>query len=321
MSNLTTIAEKDARPAYRPYVSTVASLQRLTPHYVRVTFTGPALGSFGTDRLDQRIKLLFPLEDGPLKGAVSDVGADDPQVIADGTWYSRWRELPTDVRSPFRTYTVRAVRPEAREIDVDMVAHDDGGPASRWLDRAVVGDEIVIVGPDSGSADSAIGIDWRPGEATELLLIGDETAAPAICSILETLPTGRTARAFIEVPDAADRLPVDLPAGATITWLARADAPHGSLLEPAVRTWVAENPHIIKPALATSAQQVDDVDVDTELLWDSLGEAPGHDFYGWLAGESATIKLLRRFLVSETGIDRKRIAFMGYWRLGKAEIQ
>lgn len=313
--------EKDARPAYRPYRAAVVALRRLTPHFVRVTFAGEALEVFGTDRLDQRVKLLFPLEDGPHAGSVSDVGADDQQAISGGTWYARWRDLPTESRSPFRTYTVRAVRQEAREIDVDMVAHADGGPASRWLERAAVGDELVIVGPDSRSVDSAVGIDWHPGEATELLLIGDETAAPAICSILEMLPAGRRARAFIEIPSAADRLPVALASGATITWLARDDAPHGALLEPAVRAWVAENPRVIAPALAASAQQVDDIDVNTELLWDSLGEAPGRDFYGWLAGESATIKALRRFLVTETGIDRKRIAFMGYWRLGKAELQ
>jgi NADPH-dependent ferric siderophore reductase len=47
----------------------------------------------------------------------------------------------------------------------------------------------------------------------------------------------------------------------------------------------------------------------------------GSDFYAWLAGESSVIKTLRRFLVSETGIDRKRVAFMGYWRLGKSEAQ
>ena len=315
------IATKDARPAYRPYRAAVVGLEQLSPHFVRVTFGGEALRGFGTDRLDQRIKLIFPLEQGPHRGQISDIGADDPTVIAEGTWYAKWRELPSDIRSPFRTYTVRAVRPELGELDVDMVAHADGGPASRWLAGAAIGDELVIVGPDALSLDSAVGIDWHPGDANEMLLIGDETAAPAICSILESLPADRTARAFIEIPDAHDCLPVDLAPGASITWLARGAAPHGSVIEPALRRWVEENPHVIRPALAASAQQLDDVNVDTELLWDSLGEAPGADFYGWLAGESAMIKTLRRFLVSETGIDRKRIAFMGYWRLGKAEIQ
>jgi NADPH-dependent ferric siderophore reductase len=179
----------------------------------------------------------------------------------------------------------------------------------------------VLVGPDARSDDSAGGIDWRPGDATELLLVGDETAAPAICSVLEAIPAGRTARAFIEIPDAADALPVRLPLGCTISWLARGDAPVGTLLEPAVRHWVGDNPAVYAGSLAASAQTVADVDIDRELLWDSPLTQDGTTFYAWLAGEAAVIKRLRRFLVSETGIDRTRIAFMGYWRLGKAEAQ
>src|SRR5690554_6589961 len=320
MLTLPLAVEKDARPAYRPYVIAVSALERLSPHFVRVTFSGEALSDFGTDGLDQRIKLLFPLEAGPASGEHCDVCAHDSSVIADGCWYSRWRELPDEVRAPFRTYTIRASRPELREIDVDMVLHPDGGPASRWLSRASVGDSLIIVGPDRFSIDSAVGIDWHPGDASEYLLIGDETATPAICSILESLPVGARARAFIEVPDAADMLPIDAHDGVTVTWLPRDGRAHGSLLDPAVRAWVAENPLVIERARAAVAQAVNEVDVDSELLWESPERAEA-GFYGWLAGESSVIKSLRRFLVSETGIDRKRIAFMGYWRLGLSERQ
>jgi NADPH-dependent ferric siderophore reductase len=308
---------KVARPSYRPYRASVARLVTLTPHFVRVTFTGDDFDTFGTDGLDQRLKIVFPFENGTL----SDVGADDAQTIAEGTWYARWRALPDAQRNPFRTYTVRAVRTEAREVDVDMVSHGDGGPASRWLNRAAVGDEVIIVGPDAGSIDSAIGIDWHPGAATQLLLAGDETAAPAMCAVLESLPHGRAAQAFIEVPDAADRLSIALPSGCSVTWLHRGEAPVGTMLDPAVRGWVADNLAVIRPALSTSAQRLDDVDVDLELLWDSPEAVTDGHFYAWLAGEACAIKLLRRFLVSETGIDRKRIAFMGYWRAGRAEAQ
>src|SRR6185312_930568 len=249
------------------------------------------LENFGTDGHDQRIKIVIPFDDGH----TSDIGASDATTILDGTWYARWRELPEDRRNPFRTYTIRAVRPER--------------------------DELVVVGPDARSIDSGIGIDWHPGEATELLLAGDETAAPAICSILESLPAGRRARAFIEIPDAADRLPVRLAPGAELAWLPRNGAPTGSLLEPAVRGWVAGHASAIHDAIAASAQEVDEIDVDSELLWDSPLEPAGAGFYAWLAGEAGVIKALRRFLVSETGIDRKSVAFMGYWRLGRAEAQ
>jgi NADPH-dependent ferric siderophore reductase len=60
------------------------------------------------------------------------------------------------------------------------------------------------------------------------------------------------------------------------------------------------------------------VDVDSEILWESPQEAHG-GFYAWIAGESAAVKTLRRLLVRDHGIDRSRVAFMGYWRLGRSE--
>ncbi|SEE11017.1 siderophore-interacting protein [Ruania alba] len=317
---------KDDRPAYRPFSARVQGMERLGPHIVRVTFTGPQLHWFGTDGDDQRIKIVLPEES---TGQVSDIGADDEETCLAGTWYEQWRALPEASRSPIRTYTVRAVRPQAAEIDVDMVAHGDAGPASRWLARARVGDWLVIAGPDERSSASAGGRDWHPGTAETVLLAGDETAAPAICAILEGLRPECRARAFIEIPEAADAIDVDLPAGAEITWLSRDDAAHGDLLLPAVVDWAREHTALIGAGRASSPE-LEDVDVDTQLLWDSpvlraapdtcgRGERCGGDFYAWFAGEASVIKTLRRVLVSELGVCRRRVAFMGYWRAGRAE--
>ena len=320
---------KDDRPAYRPFGATVRSVQQLSPHFTRITLTGPQLQFFGTDGDDQRIKVLFPSPDGRL----NDVGADDEDAIRRGTWYEEWRALPEAERSPMRTYTVRAVRPALAEVDVDMVAHGDVGPASRWVQRAEQGDQLVVVGPDARSIHSAGGRDWAPGAAREMLLAGDETAAPAICAILEDLEPGRSAHAFIEVPTAADFLDVSLPEGADITWLAREEHPHGHALVPAVRQWAAGHLDAIAPAKAVVPQNLEDVDVDAQLLWDSpvlqvqptdacgRGERCGGEFYAWFAGEAGVIKTLRRFLVAEVGVCRRRVAFMGYWRQGRAEGQ
>ena len=327
-THVTSEVVKDDRPAYRPFAVRVARVARLTPHFTRVTFTGGDLRWFGTDGLDQRVKLVLPVD-----GRLCDVGADDPETLRAGTWYARWRDLPEDERGPFRTYTVRHVRPERREVDVDMVVHEDAGPAGRWAAAAAPGDELILVGPDARSRESHIGIDWAPGTATELLLAGDETAVPAICSILEGLPAGRRARAFVEVPGAADVLDVALPEHAEITWLSREDRPHGSLLVPAVQRWIGGNARVVASALASEEQPLEDVDVDHELLWDSpvvrvlphdrcgRGARCGSDFYAWFAGEAGTVKSLRRLLVSEVGVCRRRVAFMGYWRLGRAEAQ
>ena len=86
-----------------------------------------------------------------------------------------------------------------------------------------------------------------------------------------------------------------------------------------MREWVGANRPAIAPALSSDRQVLEDIDVDLELLWDSPETVDGNSFYAWLAGESAMIKSLRRFLVTETGIDRTRVAFMGYWRDGKSE--
>ncbi len=307
----------DDRPAYRPYTVRVARIRRLSPHFVRVTFTADDFDTFGTAGLDQRIKLVLPL---PGIGC-SHLRADDPEVIASGAWHAVWREQPAHLRNPFRTYTVRAVRPHERELDVDFVFHGDGGPAAQWLMQAAPGQELVIIGPDERSRWSRTGLDWRPGTATTMLLAGDETAAPAICSILESMPADRFAHAFVEVPSEEDALAIDIPDGCRITWLPRGDAPLGSKLDPAVRQWVAANRAAILPVMADEREDLDDIDVDLELLWDSPQTESTSDFYAWLAGEASVIKGLRRHLVTETGVDRKRVAFMGYWRMGKSEAQ
>lgn len=309
---------RDDRPGFRPYATEVARITRLTPHFTRVTFTGPLVRFFGTDLLDQRIKLMFPL---PGVG-LSDIGVDDEESILAGEWYTRWRELPHHARNPLRTYTVRAVRSEMSEIDIDFVAHGDGGPAARWLLSAAPGDQLTIVGPDARSLNSAIGIDWHPGTATEVLLAGDATAAPAICNILRALAPGIRARAFIAVDSLDDALPLSTPDDVTVTWVATGGGrnPEGRSLEECVREWIRENRAIIAPAISAARQEVEDVDVDTELIWDSPETVDGNSFYAWLAGESAMIKALRRCLVTETGIDRSRVAFMGYWREGKSEL-
>ncbi|MGO2536830.1 MAG: siderophore-interacting protein, partial [Brachybacterium tyrofermentans] len=64
-------------------------------------------------------------------------------------------------------------------------------------------------------------------------------------------------------------------------------------------------------------EALEDVDVDSSILWETT---TGHGaFYAWLAGEAGVIKSLRRHLVSDLGLDRKQVSFMGYWRAGRPE--
>ena len=81
-----------------------------------------------------------------------------------------------------------------------------------------------------------------------------------------------------------------------------------------------------------AASPVDEAEVDPDLwetpTYSSSGEdvdAPvatvGHDLdglYAWIAGESAVVTSMRRLLVNGLGMDRRQVAFMGYWRRGVA---
>jgi NADPH-dependent ferric siderophore reductase len=317
---LTSLAEAAPRerPAYRSFRVQVARVERLSPHFTSITFTGDELDGFGTAGLDQRVKVVLPL---PEIGFAAFPDGDD--------WYPAWRELPEELRNPFRTYTVRAVRPEAREVDIVFVGHGDAGPASAWAAHAAPGDELVLIGPDELSAGRTSGIDWRPGEVETYVLAGDETAAPAIVSILSALPDDASGIALIEVPSIDDRLAVRAPAGVEVRWLARDEHDtHGERLVPAVRDWVVR--HLAARGLARATDEeraalalatAEHDDAPDAPLWDvPEGHSLDGDCYAWLAGEASAITTLRRFLVREAGLDRRQVAFMGYWRLGRAEL-
>ncbi|NQX12809.1 siderophore-interacting protein [Microbacteriaceae bacterium VKM Ac-2855] len=315
---LTTTAAP-ARPGYRPFRVRVAAVNRLSPHFVRVTFTGDDLDEFGTGGLDTRIKLVMPTSSSDIDGFARAMADDESVTGFAADWYERWRSLDADRRNPIRTYTARAVRPARSEVDIDFVAHGDAGPASAWVGTARPGDELVLVGPDALAEENRGGICWHPGTARSFLLAGDETAVPAIASILETLPQKATGAVFLEVPTHEDRIAISAPVGVSVQWVVRGGAEYGAVLRRDVRRWA-------KRFLTAHHHGVvlDDVDVDTEILWDVPDEtvalsADEAGLYAWIAGEAGAVKRIRRDLVTELGLDRRQVAFMGYWRNGRAE--
>ncbi len=163
-------------------------------------------------------------------------------------------------------------------------------------------------------------MEWHPpGDATRLLLAGDETAVPAICAIAESLPEHARASVLLEVPTAGDVLDVAVPEGVRITWLPRRSGgrttPRGSPLTAAVLAAVGGTADCSAPA---SGADMDDVDGETDLLWEVPPEPSGTSgLYAWLAGEAGVVRALRRHLVGEVGVPRTSVAFMGYWRQGR----
>ncbi|WP_167051307.1 siderophore-interacting protein [Salinibacterium sp. ZJ77] len=308
-----------ADPAFRIMRARVERVERVSPTFVRITFGGPELARFGTPGhvFDQRVKLVFP---APGR-ALPEFDAGDPD------WYRAWLARPDDERGSMRTYSIRELIVDGDETRavIDFVLHlapGASGPASRWASTAQLGDELILVGPQRGRFDGG-GIEFSPGEARTLVLAGDETAAPAIARILEDADPASCGVAFIEVPDAADALPIAAPPGVHVRWLPRGGTAHGTRLIPSM----LEHLGAIGDAHAAAPVQLEDVDSE-DLVWETpvysgLGEelpkpVAHPDRYYWVAGESAVVTTLRRHLVKELGIDRAQVAFMGYWRRGVA---
>ncbi|MEV6172694.1 siderophore-interacting protein [Streptomyces sp. NPDC051954] len=257
----------------------VVRTRRLGPSLVRVTFAGDELRDFHSDGCDQSLSLFIPAE-----------GRTEPRVpveLGDG-WWQAWREQPDDVRAVMRSYSLRSLRRNPDEIDIDFVLHEPAGPASRWAARAAAGDKVQLLGP--AIADNRA-IRFRPPADTDLVVIwGDETAVPAVSAIVESLPAGTRARVWLEVHHAGDIQDLATQADVEIDWL------------------VAEKPGVEGSPMAL----------------DALREArlpPTEHPYVWIAGESGCVKQLRRHFVGERGIDRRRVTFVGYWRQGLSEEQ
>ena len=313
-----------AAPSYRCFGASVSRVQQLCPTFRRITLAGPELRGFGHSGADQRVKLVLPSDASRPHDSLA------PLVSRGEDWYQHWRELPEVARPVMRTYTVRAARPQLGEVDVDVVMHGAGhggaaGPASRWAASARPGDPLVLVGPDRPGSGRAWGCEWAPpAQARTLLLAGDETAVPAICSVLEQLAPGTRTLALLEVPHEADVLPVATSAGAEVRWLPRQRGgqrhAHGRLLAEAVRSAVGG---LVPGApVPSGSPALDDVDVDASVLWDvpaAPEPAGAAGLYAWLAGEAGMVKELRRHLVRDVGVPRASVAFMGYWRAGRAE--
>jgi len=291
---------------YRFFRAPVTAIQDLTPSFRRFTFGGDDLAEYGDPGFDQRVKVVFP---------TAHVGLDSMPRGAD--WYTRWRELPEHARAPFRTYTTRAVRNDKREVEIDMVSHDVLGPASAWIEGACVGDEVLIYAPTTHATGVSMGVDFVPPRHTEsFLLAGDETSAPAIAVILEQLPPDARGVVVLEVPHARDAAYLPRHDGFEYRVAARTGHGRHAHLVAAVRQAAAE---LVPAGRGAEVEELDD------LVWEVPRTAKGGaalksaPLYAWLAGESAGIKTLRRELVTGHGVDRRAVAFMGYWREGRAE--
>ncbi|EME4718640.1 siderophore-interacting protein, partial [Pseudomonas aeruginosa] len=298
-----------SQPAYRLFNVELKRREQLSPALTRFVFGGPEVAEMKTLAADQRIKIFFP-----------DASGQPPNLPGGSEWYQAYRSVEPARRPPMRTYTIRALRAEQEEVDVEFVLHGENGPASAWATHARIGDRLQLAAPNRQYGDDPGGYEWKPPAGVRhILLIADETALPAVAGILEELAGEAeppVVEAFLEVPGEADIL--DLPAipGARLHWLPRHQAGIHSrngerMIEAARQARLPE-----REVAGGAAQELEDIDIDEEILWELASPESG-SFYAWVAGESAAVMAIRRYLVQERGIDKRHLTLMGYWRLGK----
>ncbi|WP_319463722.1 siderophore-interacting protein [Micromonospora sp. RTP1Z1] len=248
----------------RPKKVTVAQVlrtERPTPHLIRLVLGGAELTGLPVGAYtDHYIKFVFP---------PAGVSYPHPVDLA-----ALKRDLPREQWPRLRAYTVRAWDAVAGELTVDVVHHGDEGLAGPWAAALRPGDEVCFTGPGGGYAPDPAA-DWH-------LLVGDESALPAIAAALERLPVGAPATVFVEVDGRADELSLASPGAVELTWLHRAGRPVGEALVEAVR---------------------------------GLDFPPGA-VHAFVHGEATFVKELRRLLRVERGLPRGALSISGYWRRG-----
>lgn len=251
----------------------VSEIIDLSPRMRRVIFTGedlrannrfgvavPDLVSMG---FDDDIRMIFP---EPTNGR-----RPFPPPLSDGRL--QWT---AEINGLFRTYTVRAFDRVAGTLSVDFVRHGTG-LASQWVAGAKRGDRLYIAGPKACGS--------LPSHCASLVLIGDETALPAVARCLEDLHAeGADTRvtAVIEVADEQEVIALTAPAGADIRWQLRSRG----------------------ESLLSGASELNLAGV-------------ANDVFVWGAGESSALKPLRS-LVRDAGVSPENTEFVGYWKQREA---
>jgi NADPH-dependent ferric siderophore reductase len=242
------------RPRKQRHAATVQRVQRLTARMIRVVFGGPALAGFNWNGPAAHIKLIL--------------GPDSPEV-----------------RAPSRTYTPRHFDAATHELTVDFVLHG-AGPASSWAAQAQVGQAMLIAGPGRCYAVDA--------QAQWLLVAGDESAIPAVATILEALPDEVRTQVLLEVNDAADEFAIAAQRpNIDIRWLHRAQplTDHGGTARAGVELFNAI----------------------------CAFQPPAGRGSVYVGCEADAMRRIRQHLLLERALPREWVTTRGYWKQGATD--
>jgi NADPH-dependent ferric siderophore reductase len=226
------------------------SVSAVTPRLLSVLVTGDELGGFADAAPTAHLKVFLPA-----------AGQDAPSLPADG---------PAPV---VRTYTPRRYDPATRILEIQFLLHG-AGPASEWAQRAKPGDRLAVGGPGGRfSLEPAVDSWW---------LAADESAIPAVGTLLEALPETAAADVHIEVDGPDDEIEFTAPAKTTITWHHRRPGVFGA--------------ELIAAARAASIPEGTRV---------------------WVACEAATMRDIRRYFLTSRLLPAASLVTRGYWRIGE----
>ncbi len=176
-----------------------------------------------------------------------------------------------------RDYTPRRYDADARTLVLDFALHE-AGPVTKWALGALPGDRLEIGGPRGSAVVSSDIENW--------LLIGDETALPAIGRRIEEAGARQRITAIAAVADAAEHQAFQTDAQLDVRWAHR---PLSAATDPSALIGVLRS---------------------IELL-------PGT--FVWIAAEASVTRALRAYLVEERGYPLSWIKASGYWVKGKAD--
>jgi NADPH-dependent ferric siderophore reductase len=238
------------------------SVSKIAPRLVSVLVRGDALDGFRIEGPTSHVKVFLPA-DGQDAPAL-------PEQTPDGPVWPEGAERPV-----VRTYTPVRFDDESKTLELQFVLHG-AGAASEWAERAAPGDRLAVAGPGGRFTLDETAAHWW--------LAADESAIPAVATLLGALPATAAADVHIEVTDAADEIAFDSQAKTTVTWHhRRSPNAFGAELDEAARA--AEIP------------------VGARI---------------WVACEAAAMRGIRRHFTRERGLPTSSLVTRGYWRLNEA---
>lgn len=231
----------------------VSAVEMLTPRMKRITFSTPEFANFESAAHDDHVKLFFQPDGG---NALADAGS--PGVSA-------------------RDFTPRSFNRAQHTLTIDFALHVHG-PATMWAHNARVGDPMLIGGP-RGSLVVPDDFDWY-------LLIGDESALPAIGRRLQELRAAVPVTTVVTIADAADRQTLTTAADWRPHWIVR------------------------------GAGSANDAALVMRTL-DGIAFGSGDGFV-WIAGETAVARAVRRYIMGPREHPAAWIKAAAYWTRGRA---